>query len=750
MSSSTHRWKFFRSGGLDQVVLENGADLLNLEWLDQKLWVALSCPVKGLELDEKTLALVDLDQDGRIRVPEVISAIKWSATHLRSLDDLLNPGPALPLSLINDQTPEGATVLASARQILTNLGKADSPSISVADTIDTKRIFANTTFNGDGVIPANAASDDDTRALITEIVRIYGPETDRSGQPGANQAKIDQFFADLASFSDWSAKGEAPGILPLGAATAAAFEAVKAVRAKVDDFFARCRLAAFDARALAAVNRQESEYFAFASKDLTISSAEVAGFPLARVEAGKPLPLADGVNPAWAAAIAVLQKDAITPLLGANKTTLTAEEWATVTGKLVPYENWFGSKTGTAVESLGLTRIRAVLASDAHAKLNALIARDKALEPQAMAIGNVDRLVRYYRDLATLLRNFVNFADFYDPRYAATFQVGTLYLDSRSCDLCIRVDDPAAHSVLASLSRTYIAYCDLKRSNGETMKIAACVTQGDSDYLMVGRNGLFYDRKGRDWDAHITKILDNPISIRQAFWLPYKKFVRMIEEQAAKRAAAADAAATDKLAATAAAAVNVDKNAPTPAAPVPAPVKKIDVGTVAALGVAVGAIMGAVGAIATKLVELDWWKLPLVLVGLMAVISGPSMFIAWLKLRQRTLGPILDATGWAVNGRVKVNVPLGVLLTGRAILPPGSKQSLKDPFEDKDAARRRRLTLFVILALLAAWLGYNLWTGPKYGYRPVLWPSPKTTPVPASPAAPAPESAPATAPAAAK
>jgi hypothetical protein len=65
---------------------------------------------------------------------------------------------------------------------------------------------------------------------------------------------------------------------------------------------------------------------------------------------------------------------------------------------------------------------------------------------------------------------------------------------------------------------------------------------------MVGRNGLFYDRKGRDWDATITKIIDNPISIRQAFWAPYKKLVRMIEEMAAKRAAAADAAADAKLA----------------------------------------------------------------------------------------------------------------------------------------------------------------------------------------------------------
>jgi hypothetical protein len=76
-------WKFFRTGGLDQVALETGADLLNLDQLDQKLWVALSCPVKGLELDEKTLALIDTDGDGRIRVPELLAAIKWAAARLK-------------------------------------------------------------------------------------------------------------------------------------------------------------------------------------------------------------------------------------------------------------------------------------------------------------------------------------------------------------------------------------------------------------------------------------------------------------------------------------------------------------------------------------------------------------------------------------------------------------------------------------------------------------------------------------------
>jgi hypothetical protein len=78
------------------------------------------------------------------------------------------------------------------------------------------------------------------------------------------------------------------------------------------------------------------------------------------------------------------------------------------------------------------------------------------------------------------------------------------------------------------------------------------------------------------------------------------------------------------------------------------------------------------------------------------------MIIAALKLRQRTLGPILDANGWAINGRVKINIPFGSKLTERAHLPPNARRSLDDPYVDKAAARKRRLIVLLVLLALAA------------------------------------------------
>ncbi|MEO5960635.1 MAG: hypothetical protein ABIZ49_03680, partial [Opitutaceae bacterium] len=685
---SNHKWKFFRTGGLDQVSFTSGADLLALSQLDQKLWVALSCPVKGLELDEKTLALIDSDRDGRVRVPELLAAIDWAAARLKDPGALLAGAEALPLDAIADSTPEGKTLVASAKQILANLGKKSATALPVSDAADTAKIFAASALNGDGVISPEATEDPATQALIKEIVATIGGTLDLSGTIGVTAAQIEKFFAELTAYVQWVENSASKDIAVLGAGTDAACTALKAVRAKVEDYFARTRLAAFDSRALAALNRSETEYLTIAAKDLTISAAEVAGFPLARIVADAPLPLLTGVNPAWAAALATLHAAVVTPVLGAAKTSLAADEWTALNAKFAPYETWLGSKVGTSVEKLGLARAKEILAGKGRDALNVLIAADARLAPEFKAISDVERLTRYHRDLRTLVHNFVNFADFYSPDRWATFQAGTLYLDSRSTELCIRVDSPQP---LAAMSKIYIAYVACTRAGGVTMNLAACFTQGASDYLFVGRHGVFYDRAGRDWDAVITSIVENPISLRQSFWSPYKKFVRLIDEMVAKRAAAADAAANDRLGKVADKAVTAAADAAAKQAvlvnkPAAEPPKKMDVGVVAALGVGVGAIAGALATIGAKFAQMTWWQFPLIVIGVILAISTPAVIIAWLKLRQRTLGPILDANGWAINGRVKINIPFGTALTALPVLPPGSVRSLEDPYEDKEAA----------------------------------------------------------------
>ncbi|HEY1791975.1 MAG TPA: hypothetical protein VGG34_03595 [Opitutaceae bacterium] len=689
-ATSPHPWRFFRSGGLDQVHLGSAEDLRSLEQLDRKLWVALSCPVRGLQVDERTLALIDTDKDGHVRPPEVIAAVSWACTRLADPKSLLAGSPSLPLASIGD-----AALAESARWVLSRLEKPGD-SVLPSDAAEVGRGLSKGALKGDGILRPDAGGDDDTRALVADITACCGE---------ASEKTVAAFFSDLEAFRGWAARGGPAAAADLGPLAAEAFEAVAAVKAKVLDYFARTGLSAFDPAATAGLGRTPDDYRAMGGAVLSPDAPAIAALPLAAVAPGKPLPLSAGVNPAWAGALSRLRTAAVAPILGADRQELTRQDWDALQAKLQPYEAWVGTRPATRAAGLGAERIEAILEGGGRKALADLFAEDSQLAPRVGAAADVERLALLHRDLGTILRNFVNFADFYSKGHSAVFQAGTLYVDSRACSLCVQVDDAAAHAAFAVMSRLYVAYLDCRRPGGRTMKIAAAVTQGDSDYLFVGRNGVFYDRTGADWDATITSISDSPISIRQAFLAPYKRASAFISEQFAKFAASKDKAVQS--------AVGASVASPGAAA---APGQYFDIakfaGIFAAVGIAIGAVGVAVERIFSRLMGLPIWMWPVAVLAALLIVSGPSILLAAIKLRQRTLGPLLEGTGWAVNGRVKINMPLGSALTERACLPAGSARIGTDPYEDKAAGRRRRAAAAVIV-LVCAWLAaariFRLW-----------------------------------------
>jgi hypothetical protein len=171
--------------------------------------------------------------------------------------------------------------------------------------------------------------------------------------------------------------------------------------------------------------------------------------------------------------------------------------------------------------------------------------------------------------------------------------------------------------------------------------------------------------------------------------------------KAAKPAAKA-AAPASKAAGTAAAAAPA--TAP-PAAP-PFDIAKF-AGIFAAIGLAIGALGTAMAAIVTGFLSLPLWKMPLVVAGIVALISGPSMLLAWFKLRRRNLGPLLDANGWAVNIRARINLPFGASLTQLPQRPASALLSGSDPFAEEGVAWQRWLV--VAFVLLLAFAGLVWW-----------------------------------------
>jgi hypothetical protein len=709
-SKAAHSWRFFRVGGFDQVALDSADDLRHLPELDPKLWTALNCPTQGVEFDTHTLACIDTDGDGQIRRPELLAAVHWACGRLKDPGALFQGG-ALKLAAIADADAEGATLKATAAKVLGYLAKPETDAVAAEDFADMTKLFTPDHGNGDGVVPAALAGDDPALAeLIGHIVATQGGVADRSGEPGVTADTVAAFFEQATALQAWRAQAEgdaAASVMPLGdTGTAPAAAAVAAVAAKVDDFFTRCRLAAFDARAAAPLNPPLTAYESLADHAIAPDDSVVAALPLATIAAGAALPLGEGVNPAWAAAVATLKDDAVAPLLGARE-VLTPAEWTALREKLAAYTAWQAARPATPLQDLEPALLAAVLADDSRTRLDALVAADAAADASAAHIDALRRLVHLQRDLVTLLRNFICFADFYGGRTKAIFQAGTLYLDQRSCELVLRVADMGAHANMAPFSGCFLVYCQCERGGEVPATIVAALTGGGVDELMVpGRHGVFIDRQGRDWKAKVVKVVEQPVSIRQAFWTPYRRVARFVENQMRGAAAAKDKEIEAKSQAGVATAGDKVASGDKPAAPA------FDIarfaGIFAAIGLAVGAIGTALAAGMAGFVQLNAWQMLLVLAGILLLISGPSMLLAYLTLRRRNLGPLLDANGWAVNARARINLPFGAALTGVAALPAGAKRSLADPYADKKSPWPFWIGLAAIAAL-AFWAWRQGW-----------------------------------------
>ena len=696
-----YAWSFENIGGSTRVKITTGADIAHLDELDPKMWTALSCPASGLEIDEKSLKYFDTDSDGKIRVNDVVATAKWVTSVIKDADLLLKGDDHIDIEQLNKEDANGMKLYNSAKQILANLNK-EGTVISLTDTADNAAIFAKTRFNGDGIITELTTNDLDEKAAITAAIASVGGVADRSGENGVNAELIEKFYQALTDYAAWQA---AAVEVPYGADTDKALEAYNALDAKVKDYFVRAKLATFSPESTGKLDVQTALIEAISADNLTGKTEEIAAYPIARITDKKELDLDAPINPAWAA-----QFNALMSIVKPAGKVLTEEAWTAIGATFAAYTAWKAAKKGAEVEALGMDTINKLIADDKKQALLDLVAQDAALKEEAESIEMVDKLLHVYRDLYRLLRNFVTFHDFYNKNkeVSAVFQNGRLIIDQRECRMCMKVTDMAKHNASAATSGMYLVYCDcVTTTKPGKITIVAAVTVGDIGDLIVGKNAIYYDNEGVVWDAVITKIVDNPISVGQAFWSPYRRMATTIENLISKNAADKDAAMMKDVNAKINAAPAATAAAPAADA-AKAPAQPFDIGKFAgifaALGMAVGMIGTALTSIFKGIFALKWWQLISAFVGIMLVISGPAMVMAWLKLRRRNIAPLLNANGWAVNAASKISIPFGETLTDIAKFP---KLKLKDPYAKKGLPAWKKWCISVgalAVVVVALWL----------------------------------------------
>lgn len=637
-----HSFPFSTIAGTVQARLLRGADVGRLAELDRKYWLMLSCAVTAMGPEGEPVArALDTDGDGRVRVPEVLAAVAWLRPRLSSFDRLFEPAEGLTLADIAADTEAGAPLAQLFARLV-----PEGTTLTEATIGEAFAAFRAAPANGDGVVPPTAAGEA-FAALGEAMLAVTGGTPAADGAPGLSTAALEAFDNALAAYRAWCAAQ--PGErLPGGLAPAEATAAAVRLRPRVQAYFLDCDLLRYNPAAAEAIASPKC-------------AGELADAPLAMPSASaRALPFADGVNPLYAADVATVA--ALAEALEPGAEALTPELWGKVWGAVAPFVAWAAAKPAGADAFAALPPEVLALAESAEARaaFGKALADDAAQAPLAAAFDDLRRLLTLRVGLLRFLRNFVNAEDLYPPRARALFQTGTLLMDGRACALCFPIEQAAAaHAAAATPSNCCLAYCALTRpAEKRSRTICAVFTAGSAATLAVGRNGVFFDLEGKDWEATLVHLVPNPMGLGEAFFAPWRRIGSAVAGAVRKVVAGKDA--TDALAAKAEAAVVAAK----PAAPANGGAVMASVAT---LGIALSFAATAVTGILAALTNTPVWKTGLAVLGVILVVSVPSVILTWFRLRARDLAPILNASGWAVNRRIGLTPALGRFFTQRAV-----------------------------------------------------------------------------------
>ena len=316
------------------------------------------------------------------------------------------------------------------------------------------------------------------------------------------------------------------------------------------------------------------------------------------------LPLRDHLNPKHLEAIMAFADACVKPVLGDGVTSIDRIGWKKVKAAFAPYRAWVAAKPVMNASKLG-------------------------------DLVDEERVLRYKLHLLEFLENFVSMRRLYAADESATFQMGTLRIDGKEMSLCFHVASEAAHSALSGKSNCCVLYLKLTRPSEKAERsVCAVVTAGAVAQLYVGRNGVFFDRDGKDWDAVVTKVVENQVSLAEAFWAPWRKLGEGVASTVKKFLGAKQSAAQ----------ATVDASAQSTEAGGAAMAS-----SVAAIGIGIGMVTAAAASLMAVVSGMNAKEVAISIVALVLVVSLPSMILTWFKLRKRDLGAILNAGGWAVN-----------------------------------------------------------------------------------------------------
>ena len=701
MSEEKGLMTYTKVGGSYQLCIRNLNDLKALLQLDEAFW-ALNCiDINSLRMDRRFLSFVDADNDGKIRTDEIRNAVLFLLEHLKNGSGFENESDILTLESINEAAPAGTAMLESAKIILKNLGKPEKSVLTLTELRNDKGIRSRSYNNGDGVVTPDPDQSEEMNERIALLMRTAGSTDDISGAKGVNAAILDKFIAESAAFVAWDDQLQADdGTLRcFGENTQAVYEKFLAIKEDIDNYFLNSETLEFFSVEPERVAKKDLAADVRAPQDIK-SMLEKSVLALPRAD--RTLDLNDKLNPLLRGKVeSFFSIPEGAAMLSDNR--LSIDEWQNFKSKIAPYDAWSKAKPAFAALYAAENKelLKSAAADDVMAQLRTALANDLNAGTALAGIDVLHKLMLFQRFLKPLLNTFVSMSSLFNLETSSPLQAGKLVMDGRHFTLAVPVNDLAEHKKIVAMSNICVLYVELSPSS--TIKppfktVAVAVSSGNMRNLFVGKRGLFFGADGGVFDAKVIAFIEQPVSISEAMKNPFFRFGSFIGDQITKFLNTKSAGAQKDLGG------QIASGKVPPVAPAP------QSGNASMLlmsgGIGIAALGSSVAFITKQLQNVSIWNILSVLLGIVLIFGGPVVAISLFKLFRRDLSRFLEATGCAVNRRMRMSRKMGEIFTFQPTLPKGKK--LRSNFVSRKiegAWKSRLLTVFVIVIIAAVCCG---------------------------------------------
>jgi hypothetical protein len=670
--SDRHRMTFKRYGRSRHLHIATAGDLGRIADLDEAHWAATNAPISTINCDSTFLELIDADCNSRIMCHELRNAITWTLGMLRDCSGLESASDALKLDAINTDSPEGLRIVNAAARILERLNERDTGQITLQQVREIKTRVESTPVSEAGVLLPEASDDPAIRAFIADAIDVTRGAAHPSGKNGLGPTQLEAFISSARTWLEWCDRSVIPAdaattdIMPLGPKTPTVYDIFAAVRGKIDQYFVQCQAAALDKRFVQHMGWTESELAELDFDDPATLRHVLVKAPLARARADITLHFDDPINPHYRQLLQRFRTEVAACILESNDPELSAQQWCRIKDMFEAHQEWEAAKPEDPIESLGVEKIKAYLSSEYAATVRALMDNRAATAFDLDNIRLIEKLVLFQVNLLNFANNFVSFPHLYDPNRRAMFEAGTLIIDSRRFCLAVDVSNRQAHAKIARTSSMFVLYVEVipGAANSEKYEVAIPVTAGNRGNLCLSKRGLFVDTDGNECDARVVEIIENPISLREAFVAPFVRIGRLltgkIESLTTKAEKKLDVDTTRAVSQITA--DDAQASAPKPSAP--------SGGMLMGAGVAVAALGSALAYITKTLADTSWLAIAIGLLAAVLAVLLPTLTVAVLKLRKRDLSAILEGSGWGINARMRLTWKMAKFFSQR---PPRLK-----------------------------------------------------------------------------